>query len=394
MKAPGGAEAPAPAGPTASRQALRQQRRHPALGRRQAKGLRHPLSVDARTARRVDHEHQRRHPAPPEIRVGVAHRADVQTEPRSARGALDRHRTAAWRLTPPPRQRTPQQPPQAAAVRRHHRVQGAVAIEQPVAAAQDLERRRVRLQRAPAAVQLHHADAVVVQQARQSGAERIGRRQRLPDEDEPLDMRQQAFDQPELSGLPAAAAGGVAEGPEVARGVRQIEVHCQAVLPAHAAPCLVVRDRRLQLRFGVELGSMEQLAAGQRPVAGRPFVVRVVDLVVLARQVVAGLAAVVKPGEEEAFFRADPQSTAHGAAGLLDQGAGGEPAGVVESGLVQRRKDALEGVVRVHAASHHPGSARPSSLRRRLRSAGRTASRASSRSSSPSPRRRIANAGR
>ena len=35
---------------------------------------------------------------------------------------------------------------------------------------------------------------------------------------------------------------------------------------------------------------------------------------------------------------------------LVDQGARRRPAGVVEHGLVQRRKDALEGVVRVHAA--------------------------------------------
>ena len=171
-------------------------------------------------------------------------------------------------------------------------------------------------------------------------------------------MRQQAFGQPEPGGLPAVTADGVAEAPEgpgVVLAVRQIEVHGQGVLCAQAAPSLVVRDRRLQLPFGVKPGSMDQPSAGQPPVAGRPFVVRVVDLVILARQVVAGLAAVEKPGEEEALVRAvpfaDPQSAAHRAAGLLDQGAGGWPAGVVEGGLVQRRKDALEGVVRVHAPS-------------------------------------------
>ena len=80
-----------------------------------------------------------------------------------------------------------------------------VAVDQPVAPAQDPERRRVGPQHPPAAVELHHADAVVVEQARQAGAQRTGRRQRLADQHGPADMRQHTLEQPEPGGLPVAA---------------------------------------------------------------------------------------------------------------------------------------------------------------------------------------------
>lgn len=108
-------------------------------------------------------------------------------------GSLARRRTRAGRA-------------RAAAVRRPHDVQGAVMVERPVSAARDLERRSVGRRHAPAAVQLHQAVAIVVQQPRLSGAQRIGRRQRRPDEDGPVDLRQQTLDQPEPIGRQDAAA--------------------------------------------------------------------------------------------------------------------------------------------------------------------------------------------
>ena len=54
-------------------------------------------------------------------------------------------------------------------------------------------------------------------------------------------------------------------------------------------------------------------------------------------------------GRSRAGPFADHKAAAPGAAGLVDQGARRRPAGVVEHGLVQRREDALEGIVRIHA---------------------------------------------
>ena len=64
---------------------------------------------------------------------------------------------------------------------------------------------------------------------------------------------------------------------------------------------------------------------------------------------------------------ADREGVARGAAGLVDQRRGGGPTGVIESRLVQRREDALEGIVRVHGASFFRVSARarPQGMRSR-----------------------------
>ncbi len=61
---------------------------------------------------------------------------------------------------------------------------------------------------------------------------------------------------------------------------------------------------------------------------------------------------------------ADRQGIAADAAGLVDQGRGGGPAGIVEGGLVQRLEAALERIVQVHAVCPFR---RLSAVRRRAR---------------------------
>ena len=101
---------------------------------------------------------------------------------------------------------------------------------------------------------------------------------------------------------------------------------------------------------------MSHVAGGQLPGAGHRFVVGVVDVEVLARQVRSRLAAVkeilgeVDPRVVAGPF-ADHQHIARDAAGLVDQGGRGGPVGVVERGPVQRRKDAVEGIEWVHDTS-------------------------------------------
>ncbi|MCY3971149.1 MAG: hypothetical protein OXG74_14535 [Acidobacteria bacterium] len=100
---------------------------------------------------------------------------------------------------------------------------------------------------------------------------------------------------------------------------------------------------------------MDQLAGGPLNDAGRRFVVREVDLEVQPRQVVSRLATVEVLVETDpkivAGTFADGQHVARGAANLFDQSGGGGPVGVVERGLMQRRKDAIEGFQWVHDTS-------------------------------------------
>lgn len=125
-------------------------------------------------------------------------------------------------------------------------------------------------------------------------------------------------------------------------------------LGAHPAPPFVVHRRRPALVLGPEVGEIYQPAFGTVHQAVHARVVGVVDLELLARQALPALAAGEQAGEMDAVSAggpfADHQSMARGAAGLVDQGSRGWSAGVVDSGLVQRREDALEGIVRVHGA--------------------------------------------
>ena len=80
------------------------------------------------------------------------------------------------------------------------------------------------------------------------------------------------------------------------------------------------------------------MAVGQLPDARHAFVDRVVDGEVFVLQVDAPLPPVVEADEEgpnvvrRAF--AHQQGIAPGATGLIDQGRGGRPIGVVQHGLV------------------------------------------------------------
>ena len=107
---------------------------------------------------------------------------------------------------------------------------------------------------------------------------------------------------------------------------------------------------------------MDQAALGAVHQAAHARVVRVVDLEILVRQVPPALAAGEQAGVVDAVLAAGPfadrERVARGAAGLVDQGRGCRPAGVVESGLVQQPEAALESVIQVHSASFPRVSAR------------------------------------
>ena len=86
------------------------------------------------------------------------------------------------------------------------------------------------------------------------------------------------------------------------------------------------------------------MAGWQLPQARDPFVDGMVDVEVLTLQVGAVLPAVVEPdeGDPDVVRRAfaDQEGSARDAAGLVNQGRGGRPAGIVEHGVVHRRQDA------------------------------------------------------
>ena len=332
------------------RPALGQQRRHPGLRRRQVEQHRQPDRVDARTVLRVDHEHQGRHPAAPEVRLPGVDGVYVKLQPRPKRGPLDPDRAAPRRrLAPEHRQRAFQQPLQTTVIRRQRSVQGAVPVGQALAAAQNVLGGGVRRHHAPVAVQAQDADPAVVQQTGQPPAQRLGAGQRLTNPNHVADMRQQRLDQPELIRLPAAASDRVADSPDHTQAVHPVEARNQAVLALAAAPSLVVRRRRPQLPLGVQVGNIDQLADGPLREAGRPFVVGVVHVEVLVHQVLSRLAAVEQPGEVDvhpvAGALADRQHVSRGATGMFDQGGGGGPVHVVEGGPMQQREDSIEGNV-------------------------------------------------
>ena len=100
---------------------------------------------------------------------------------------------------------------------------------------------------------------------------------------------------------------------------------------------------------------MHQPGVFKPPDTGHRLVPRVVGGEVIAHQVMDAVAAAEKAGEMDALgvvnvFN-DAQRVPRGVEGLLDLARGGGPAGVVEGGPVQQLEAALEGIVRVHAAS-------------------------------------------
>ena len=99
------------------------------------------------------------------------------------------------------------------------------------------------------------------------------------------------------------------------------------------------------------------MAVWQLPQARDGFVDGVVDLEVLTLQIEAALPAVVEPDEGDAGVVgrafADQEGIARQAAGLVQQGRGGRPVGLVQHGVVQRRHDARERGLLAHT---HPNT--------------------------------------
>ncbi len=97
---------------------------------------------------------------------------------------------------------------------------------------------------------------------------------------------------------------------------------------------------------------MHQAPGRQVPEARHPFVDGMVGDEALALQVVAALPPIVEPDEKrpDVVRRAftDHEAITGQAAGLVDQGRGGRPAGLVERGGVHRGQDSSEHVVFAH----------------------------------------------
>ena len=130
------------------------------------------------------------------------------------------------------------------------------------------------------------------------------------------------------------------------------ELDVQAVLHPGPAQDLVVGPGGLQLLGRVQVGDVHQAPGRQVPEARHPFVDGMVGGEVLALQVVAALPPIVEPDEErpDVVRRAftDHEAITGQAAGLVDQGRGGRPAGLVERGGVHRGQDSIEHVVFAH----------------------------------------------
>ena len=145
----------------------------------------------------------------------------------------------------------------------------------------------------------------------------------------------------------------------------------QALLAAELAQPLVVGQRGLQLRGRVQGADVDHVAVGQLPEPWRAFVEGVVALEPPALPVGAALPPGVDPDEERpgvvrrAF--ADQQPIGLHPAGVINQGRGGRPQGIVEHGGVEGRQDAVEGVLGAHGVMLLQGFAviYPQSLRRR-----------------------------
>ena len=227
-------------------------------------------------------------------------------------------------------------------------------VEQAIASPQNAVCTTVRLDNAAPGIQVNDPDATVVEQTGEGRTHGLGRSQRLAHLHELTDVGYEAPDGGELPGLPAAG-GRIGEGPDDAQAVQPIQAHVQAVLGAGVAQTVVVHRRGLQLALGVEVRDVYQAAVGQLAQTRQTFVPRVVELEIVALQVLAALAALVEAGKQDADVVAgalgNHQLVAGHAAGVVDEGGGCGPVGVVEHGLVQGGKDAVISVELVHAVS-------------------------------------------
>ena len=100
---------------------------------------------------------------------------------------------------------------------------------------------------------------------------------------------------------------------------------------------------------------MHQATGRQLPEARHPFVHGMVVFDVVALEVFVALPPEVEPddAQPDVVLRAfdDDEAIACQAAGLVNQGRGGRPAGIVKHRVVQRRQDAVERVLLAHDGS-------------------------------------------
>ena len=148
---------------------------------------------------------------------------------------------------------------------------------------------------------------------------------------------------------PARRVDGIVQAPADVGAGQPGELDVQAVLHPGPAQDLVVGPGGLQLLGRVQVGDVHQAPGRQVPEARHPFVDGMVGDEVLALQVVAALPPIVEPDEErpDVVRRAftDHEAITGQAAGLVDQGRGGRPAGLVERGGVHGGQDSIEHVV-------------------------------------------------
>ncbi len=169
-------------------------------------------------------------------------------------------------------------------------------------------------------------------------------------------MRQQSPDERCLRERPAFPVDRIAREPGDARSARSIHAHMDAVLEPAIRQTLIIRRRRLQFFFGIQAGDVNHLAVGQAKQPRNLFILRVVDVEILALQGVVAFASCIEPRQVDFRFvlglpAREGQYVALGPARVVDEGGAGRPVGVVEHGRVQRRQDAVEYVAPTHAVS-------------------------------------------
>ena len=177
-------------------------------------------------------------------------------------------------------------------------------------------------------------------------------------------MGQQPLDHRDPRRSPTIRGGRIAEAPNDGGAVRSVETRVHAVLAASPQQHLIVGGRGLQLLGREQVLDVHQTTVGQ-PVGVRyAFVSGMVVVEVVAFLVFTALPPAVGPDEEHpAVVRGaltDDEVIAGEGAGLVDEGRGARPAGIVEHRAVQRRQDALERVLVAHDDS---ATARKRSLR-------------------------------
>ena len=277
----------------------------------------------------------------------------MQHQRRQSTRAPPHHHRAACALCAERRQGPRQQCLEAGVVLRPAREQQTALVEQAVAGPQEVAGPVVRRHDPPAPVELDDAGPGGLEQFRERRAESTGAGQRLPDPHVLTDMGQETPDRVELHGRPAVPVDRVVDGPDDARAVGPVQANVDAVLGVSQRQPLVECYRGVQLRLGVEVGNVDQLAVGENTQTRDPFVQEVVELEVVALQFPVPLPAIVEARKIDLDVSsgasvAEHQGVAVRAEGVVDQPGGARPVGIVERRLVQQGQDAFERVPFAH----------------------------------------------